>query len=181
MRYRYRVTIRLILALFFVILGLKLVDLVISPITFYLSYLSLFYLSPVLMDSTSFVIQDVTLRFISACTAGPAYLLLLLLVLFVDLKWKKIIKVFLIGVLLILVANLIRIDILIISLIKYDSTLFNTLHLFFWKVLSTVYVFLLWILLTWWFKIKEIPIYSDIKRFHWHHKESWRKHREKKH
>ena len=76
--------------------------------------------------------------------------------------------------LLILIANIIRIDILIIALVKYSSNLFNTLHLFFWKVLSTIYVVILWIFLTKLFKIKEVPIYSDFKEVYEFYKNSKR-------
>ena len=154
---------RYLLALIIMIIGLKIIYFFMSPITFYLSYYSIFYLSPILISSNSFSINNITLNFIPACTAASAYLLLILLILTVDIKPKKAFKLILMGFLLILIANIIRIDVLIIALVKYSSNLFNTLHLFFWKMLSTIYVVILWIILTKLFKIKEIPIYSDFK------------------
>ena len=166
MRYRYRVTIRIIIALLSLLVGYKIIYFLISPLTFYSSYYSLFYLEPIKITSNSFVVNGVKLNFISACAAASAYLLLLLLVLLTDIKLKEALRIFFVGSLLIFAANIIRIDILIITLIKYGSSLFNTLHLLFWKILSTIYVVLLWIFLTKTFKIKEIPIYSDFMRFY---------------
>ncbi len=171
MRYRYRLALRLSIALLATAFGIKLIYPIISPITFYLSYYSVSFLSPKLINSTSFIINDIRLNFIPACAAASAYILLIILITTVDIKFKKMLKVLIVGSLLILIANIIRIDILIIALVKYGSNLFNTLHLFFWKILSTIYVVILWILLTNWFKIKEIPIYSDFKKvYNFHEK-----------
>ncbi|MEK6922849.1 MAG: pacearchaeosortase [Nanoarchaeota archaeon] len=166
MKYGKRLILRYSIAVIFAIVGIKIIYFIFSPLTFYSSYYSIYYLSPKLIGSTSFIINNIKLNFISACTAASAYLLLVLLTLTTDIKLKKALRVIFAGSLLILIANLIRIDILIIALVKYGSNLFNTLHLFFWKVLSTVFVVILWIFLTKVFKIKEIPIYSDFKKIY---------------
>ena len=164
--------IRYLSTIILMVFGLKIVYFLISSLTFNLSYYSLFYYNPTLVSEASFIIGNHKLNFISACTAASAYLLLALLTLTTDLNLKKSIKVFLLGSVLILIANIIRIDILIIALIEFGSRTFNTLHLFFWKVLSTVYVVLLWIFLTKIFKIKNIPIYTDFKEIYKIYKES---------
>ncbi len=163
---------RYFIALFFMITGLKIIYFIISPITFYLSYLTLFFYSPSLISNTAFIIDNYRLNFIPACTAASAYLLLILLTLTTDLTIKKIIKVIVTGFIAILIGNIIRIDILIMALIEKSSTLFDTLHLFFWQVLSTIYVVLVWIGLTKLFKIAEIPLYSDLKKVFKIYKES---------
>ncbi|MFH1592762.1 MAG: pacearchaeosortase [Candidatus Woesearchaeota archaeon] len=172
MRYRNRLLFRYIAAIAIMAIGTPIIYFLLSPLTFYLSYFSIFYFSPTLIDSTSFLISNIKLNFINACTAASAYLLLILLTLTIDLKPKKTIKILLTGSLIILIANIIRIDILIIALVKYGSNLFNTVHLIFWKVLSTVFVVILWIFLTKLFKIKEIPIYSDFKKVYGFHRAS---------
>ncbi len=164
MKYLHRLFLRLAIAIFFMMLGLKIIYFFISPITFYLSYLSLFYYSPAMASTASFIIENHKLNFIPACTAASAYLLLILLTTTVDIDLKKALKVLGLGFFLILTANIIRIDILIIALIESGSGLFETLHLFFWQILSTLYVVALWIFLTKKFKIKDIPVYSDFKR-----------------
>ncbi len=166
MDYYKRLIIRYFLAIILMVFGLNIIYLLISNLTFKLSYYSLFYYNPKLISDISFLIGNNKLNFIPACTAASAYLLLILLILSIDLNLKKTIKVFLTGSLLILVANIIRIDILIISLVEFGSGAFETLHLFFWKILSTIYVVLLWIFLTKIFKIKEIPVYSDLRKIY---------------
>lgn len=166
MQHKKRLILRYFLAIIFMVLGLPVIYFLLNSLTFYISYYSVSYFSPNLISSTAFIINNVRLNFINACTAGSAYLLLILLTLTVDIKPKKALKVLFTGSLLIFIANIIRIDILIVALIKYGSNLFNTLHLLFWKILSTLFVVFLWILLTKWFKIKEIPIYSDFKHVH---------------
>lgn len=164
MKHLIKTGIRYILLLSLAIFGLKIIYPLISPITFKTSFYSLFYYSPLLLDSTSFSIENFKLNFVPACTAASAYLLLTLLTLGVDLKPKKAIKILLLGSLLIFTANIVRIDILVITLVEFGSRAFDTIHLFFWKILSSIYVVLVWIFLTKYFKIKEIPIYSDFKR-----------------
>ena len=80
------------------------------------------------------------------------------------MSFKKATKIIMQGFLLILIANLIRIDLLIILLINNYSDLFNKLHLLIWKFISTLFVVLLWIFLTKINKVEKIPIYSDYKK-----------------
>lgn len=70
---------------------------------------------------------------------------------------------FLLGSLIILIANIIRIEALIIILLKGGQNYFETLHLFIWKILSSVFVAGVWIFLIKKFKIKSVPLISDIK------------------
>jgi len=48
-------------------------------------------------------------------------------------------------------------------LVLMGSRLFETVHLFFWKILSGVVVVIIWIYLTRKYKITSIPVYDDIK------------------
>ena len=161
-----KIGIRYVCALFVMVFGLKIIYFLISPLTFKLSYWSLWYYHPTLISNASFIIQNNKLNFISACTAASAYLLLVLLTLTTKMELKKSVKVFLLGILLIFIANIIRIDVLIITLIEFGSKAFETIHLLFWKILSSIYVVLVWIFLTKIFKIEKIPIYSDSKEIY---------------
>jgi len=163
MNYYTKLSIRLFLALLTAVLGSKLIYLILSKPTFYLSYLSVFFYNPIIRENY-LLINNVKLIFVPACIAASAYLLLGLLILLTkDIKFQTSIKIFIIGSLAILIANLIRIFILIIILISYNFNTFQNLHLFFWKILSSIYVALIWILLTKYYNIKTIPIYSDLK------------------
>lgn len=115
----------------------------------------------------SLIIGNYQLQLISACISTTAYYLLVLLILTTkDISFKKRIYLFIFGSLLIFIGNLIRIDILIILLLKNKTNWAQTLHMFFWKVISSIYVLLVWIFLTRKMDIESIPIYSDIKHLY---------------
>ena len=110
------------------------------------------------------IVNGQILNFIDACVASSAYYLLVLLILFTkDIEFIKIIKMFIIGSLIILAMNVIRVTTLILILINYGTNLFETVHLAYWRFVATIYIFVVWIILIKIYKIKEIPIYSDIK------------------
>ena len=163
MKHELKLITRIIIAIA-ISLSAKLFYFVLAPITLYSSYFITKIFFPVVIKENTFLINDLTLEFVPACVAVAAYILISLLILLTkDIKPKVLIKMFVIGFFLILIANLIRIEIMIFVLIEYGNNLFKTLDLFFWKVLSTVYIVFVWILLTRLFKIKTIPVYSDVK------------------
>lgn len=172
MDYTYKLLIRWFVALFFGIF-FKIYYVIFSPLTFYATYLLLHLAgSPVIIEDGALFTEgvgailmgDLVLRFIKACTAASAYFLLtLLIVLTKEIDWKKALQMFGVGSALIFVFNLIRVNILILVLVHFDLDWFNYLHLFFWKFLSTIVVVLIWFLLVKAYKVKNIPVYSDVK------------------
>lgn len=129
----------------------------------FLSYLSL---SPFGADLNGNIISIGTkaINYVEACAAVGAYVFLALLILLTrDIDLKKGIQVFLVGTFLILIANIVRIDILAYLLVKNNVNLFLTLHMLTWKLLSGVYVAFVWIFLVRKYNIKEIPLVSDFK------------------
>jgi len=164
MKHHNSLIIRISLAILIAILGVKIFYPIISPLTFYLSYYSLFFLKPVLINNISFSIGDHIFKFVPACAAASAYLLLALLILLTKhINFRKGAKLFLIGSAIILAVNLMRIDFLAYVLLKYGSNLFDTLHNIIWRIISSTFVVTLWLGLSYAAKIKTIPIYSDFK------------------
>lgn len=164
MKYEKRLVLRL-LALVIIFLIPSLMLLIFSKPTIYLSYYSLKLLSynPILVNN-DIIINQAVLTFIPACVATSAYYLLIALVFLTkDLKLKTIIYSIVLGSSLILLFNILRVDILVFILLNFSKNLFDTLHLFIWKFLSGIYVALVWLLLIKIFKIKTIPVYSDVK------------------
>ena len=138
--------------------------LIFSPLTLHWSYLffKLFMPEAVLIGTKISTIMN-TFSFVPACTAASAYLLLTLLILLTkDLTWMKRIEMFIMGSLAILAFNLFRIELLLWFFFKFEGA-YPVMHLLFWKFLSTIFVFILWIALIKYFKVKSIPIYSDLK------------------
>jgi exosortase/archaeosortase family protein len=163
MKYLKTLTLRLLLALI-IAFSFNLFYIILNPLTFNLTYLLLKIFTNPILSINTILINSFTLKFIPACAAASAYLLLALLILLTkDIELKKGIKMFFLGSLLILIMNLTRILILIFILMNYGKDYFNLIHVIFWKIISSVFVVIVWVYLTNKFKIKSIPIYSDIK------------------
>lgn len=102
------------------------------------------------------------IEIVPACIAGAAYIFLLILNLSVPMKPKKRILTVLLSVLILLVFNILRI--FVFSLLYNNSAPFVDLtHKIFWYGISTIFVVGVWFFIIKTFKIKEIPLYSDIK------------------
>jgi exosortase/archaeosortase family protein len=137
--------------------------LTIYPVVF---LLRLIYPSVLLFGGEIITINmSVYIQIIPACIAGSAYLLLLILNLSVPMNAKKRIFSLVISVLLLLCLNILRIFGL--SVLYYNkNNFFDFTHLFFWYVLSTLFVIVIWFLTVKLFSIKEIPVYSDLDKLY---------------
>ena len=143
--------------------NLYLFYLVFTPLTIYPVYflLSLFF-EPSLMGNI-ILVNQIPIEIISACISGSAYYLLFMLNLSTpNIKIKKRIKMIFIAFASLLILNILRIFLLSLMLIK-DSVWFGITHMFFWYVLSIVFVLGIWFLEVKFFRIKQVPFYSDIK------------------
>ncbi len=162
MKYEYNLILRVLIL---IILPIKLFYLTFKPLTIYPVYLffKVINYSPIIKNDL-LTIKGIEVVFVSSCIAASAYYLLLILIMLTkDINLKTRLKMFLIGSLSILIANIIRIIILIFILINYGLNWFETFHLFLWKFVATIYVIAVWLLLTHYYKINSIPIYSDLK------------------
>jgi len=163
MKYPKKLGLRLLFIILF-LLVYNILEKILTFFTINLSNIILNLFFPSKIIENSIYVQDKVITFIPACIALTAYsLLFLLIVLTKDIKLKISIKMFLLGSLSIFVLNLIRIEILIFLLIKNNYNLFEQIHMIFWNFVSGLYVALVWIFLVTQYKIKTIPIYSDIK------------------
>jgi|SRR3989344_7866623 len=137
---------------------------ILFPVTVYISLflLRITGLSPLLVKDT-IIIGETIITFIPACIAASAYYLLFILIMLTkDISFKTAFKLFFYGSALIMFMNIIRVYIAILVLMKFGVNYFDAIHIFFWLGISSFYVALVWILLTKIFKIKTIPVYSDI-------------------
>ncbi len=98
---------------------------------------------------------------VSACVAGSAYYLLLILNLTTEMTTKQRIFSLFSSLFLLLVINILRISLFSVLLIE-DYIYFDLLHHFFWYFMSILIVVVTWFFTAWLFKIKRIPIYSDL-------------------
>ncbi len=166
MKYYKNLGLRLILAVLFVVFY-GFYEKILSPLTVYPSYfiIDLFY-NANLINGAIFI-ENYVIKFIPACIAVLAYaLLFFLIILTKDINLRKGIKFFFVGALLILTMNILRIDLLLFILIEFGDNMFDKVHLLFWNFVSGIYVALVWIYLIKKYKIKEIPVVSDIKELY---------------
>ena len=164
MKYEYKLILRTIIAL------------LIRPEIFYYAFLFLTMAFPYiilkilkydvqfLLSGGILMVGGTQIQFVEACMATTAYYLLALLILTTkDIGLKKSIKMFLIGSLLIFTMNLLRITLLVMVVVNMGLDWFNAIHMIFWYIVSTFYVLLVWIFLIRFYKVKNIPVYSDVK------------------
>lgn len=155
---------------YFLLIGLGLGNLIIfyvifTPLTVYpVSWIAQ------LIDSNSVLLQGNTIFFlgeyaqiVDACVAGAAYYLLLILNLSTPMKLKKRLKSLGFLLLVFLGLNIARIDIFLV-LLGRGFEYFDYTHRFVWYFGSTIMVVILWFINVWTFRIKEIPVYTDVKK-----------------
>ncbi len=147
------------------IVSYKIIQLITLYLTINSSKLVLnIFSSDVFIIGTFLSYNETFVKFIPACAAASAYYLLLLLVaLTKDIRLKKRLKIFLYGSLIIFIINILRITSLILLLDNNSYNLFNSTHNFFWSIIASVLVAGIWIYFTRRYRIKSIPIYSDLK------------------
>lgn len=135
-----------------------------KPLTFYSSYVvTSVFADTVFVAHDTFRIGVEEFLFVPACAAVLAYVLLYVLILFTrGISFRLGLKIALVGSVVIFLVNLLRIELLIFVLLEYGKNYFQTLHLFLWKFVSTVFVALLWIYFVLRHSIKEVPFYGDI-------------------
>jgi len=135
-----------------------------SSLTIYPVYflLNLFFEAS-LSNNLIFIGNHIPIGIISACVAGSAYYLLLILNLSIpNIKIGKRIKMICFAFLSFLIANIIRIFLLsLIYVLK--PNLFDISHKLSWYIGSIVLVVAIWFIEVKKFNIKGIPFYSDIK------------------
>ena len=161
MKYEYSLIIRLLFLLF----PPSLFYTLFLPLTIYPVFAAFRLLNfQTSISGSNLIVNAQPLAFISACIAPYAYYLILALIMLTkEIKPITRFKMFLLGSVLILFANILRIIILTLVLFYVGNNAFEFIHISFWYFVSTIYVVLVWILLTKIFKITSIPIYSDFK------------------
>ena len=137
---------------------------IITPVSRYSFYLiSKIFYSQSILTGSQIIIKNNFLTFNNACAAISAYYLIFILtILTKDIPLRNVIKMIGFGFGAIFIANLIRL-IFLISLLDIGDKFFDFWHLLIWRILATLFVALIWILLIKRYKVRNVPIYSDLK------------------
>ena len=139
-----------------------------TPATIYpvFGLFKIFFKEVLLFGNVFKINREFFIEIIPACIAGSAYYLLFILNFSISkIKIKKRIKMLLVSFAFLLVLNILRIVILSLIFVYFpaETNLFDITHKFFWYFGTTIFVVLIWFIEVKTFKIKEIPVYSDIK------------------
>ncbi|MFA7707937.1 MAG: pacearchaeosortase [Candidatus Pacearchaeota archaeon] len=136
---------------------------VFTPLTVYPVYFLLNIFFDASLMENIILIKGFPIELIPACIAGAAYYLLLILNLSTPkIKLKQRIQMILFSFPFLLILNILRIFFLSLVFLSGNS-FFDFAHRLFWYLGSTAFVVGIWFIEVKIFKIKEIPIYSDIK------------------
>ncbi len=156
------ILIRYLLLMVVAIPNLYLFYLIFTPLTIYPVYFLLRVFFNANLNQNIIVINHFSIEIIKACIAGSAYYLLLILNLSIPkIKIKKRLKMIGIAFLSLLILNILRILILV-SVVLYNPAFFDITHKIFWYAISIIFVIGIWFAEVKFFKIKQIPFYSDI-------------------
>ena len=156
--------IRYILLIFLGIGNLFIIYYLFTPLTVYPVHwiLNLFYKAIFNPFSRTIFIGNYQIELINACIAGAAYYLLLILNLSTKMASKQRVYSLIYSILALLALNIARIVILSVLLVN-DFLFFDFTHKLFWYALSIVFVIAIWFSSVYFFKIKNIPVYSDLR------------------
>lgn len=136
-----------------------------TPLTVYPVYWVLKLFFPLELINSELILINGTIEIwlIKACIAGAAYYLLFALNLALpNVKTIKRIKMILFAFSLLLIVNILRILLMSWLYIK-GNPLFDIAHLAFWYGISIIFVIIIWFLEVKIFKVKDIPVYSDLR------------------
>jgi len=142
--------------------GLYLFYAIFTPLTVYPVYFFLHKLyGAQLLAGNIIFFKGYYAEIVQACVAGAAYYLLIILSLTIPLDIKKRIKSISFILISFLIINILRITIFGM-LFSYGYKYFDIAHELTWYFGSTIIVVLVWFSNVWLFKIKSIPIYTDM-------------------
>ena len=129
--------------------------------TIYPSYFLLNFFYEASVSGYVLNVSGFEIGIVSACLAGPAYYLLLILNLTTSLDLKKRISSVFFSFGSLWMFNVFRIFLFSVLLVE-NFFYFDLLHNFFWHFMSLLLVVLIWFLTVWIFGIKKVPVYSDL-------------------
>ena len=127
--------------------------------TVFFSRLILSFFGEAISIDEFIIFKDTLFEVARACVAGSAYYLLFILSMAIPLNLIKRLKLIVYCFGIFFIVNVARI---VFMALIVGHTYFNEIHIFTWNVFSTLFVVFIWFSAVKIFKVKSIPIYSDI-------------------
>jgi len=133
---------------------------ILTPATIHTVNWALSVFTKTILVENIIILEEITIEIIPACIAGAAFYLLFILVLSTpNIKLKTRVFAIITATATLFILNIARILILVqLS----DLASFETIHWIFWHIISIIAVVAIWFGTAKLYKIKSIPIYSDI-------------------
>jgi len=158
------ILIRYLILILVAIPNLYLFYKIFTPLTIYPVYFLLnVFFEVSLIENVISISGCPVIELIPACVAGAAYYLLLILNLSIpQIKLNKRLKMIIFAFASLLIINIIRV-ILFSLLFITGFSYFDLAHKLMWYFMSIIFVAGIWFTEVKYFKIKQIPFYSDIK------------------
>lgn len=160
----FGLVVRYLFLVLLVFSGYNIIYFILGKVTIYPSLwlLKLVYHSTSLLPGTNTLfVSGYYIDIIEACIAVAAYYLLLFLNLTTHMTIQKRVKSIIFLVFSFLILNVLRIVIFSIFFLS-GYAFFSVAHTITWYIGSTLLVAFIWFVNAWMFKIREIPVYSDI-------------------
>ena len=160
-----KIFIRYLIIVLIAIPNLFIFYFIFTPATIYplLGLFKIFFKEVLLIDRIFQISDKFFIEIIRACIAGSAYYLLFILNFSIPkIKIEKRIKMLLFSFGFLLTLNILRIFILSLIFVYSSENFFNITHKLFWYFGTALFVILIWFIEVKAFKIKEIPVYSDM-------------------
>lgn len=157
------ILLRYIILVLIAVPNLFLFYFIFKPLTIYPIFSLLNTLFGASLYESTIRVGLLSIEIVNACVAGSAYYLLTILNLSTpNIKIGKRLKMLIFSLFSFLILNILRIAILSIMAIK-EMPVFDVTHKILWYLGGTIFVVGIWFLAVKIFKVKDIPIYSDLK------------------
>ena len=157
---------RYLLLVLVAMIGFKIFYFIFLPLTIYPLYFLFKIFLEINLVGNVFFIGNLSIGIIGACVAGSAYSLLFILNLSIpNVKISKRLKMIGFSFGIFFLINILRIFVLSLMYVT-DSSWFEIAHKLFWYLGSTLFVILIWFWEVYLFKIKSVPIYTDLKHLY---------------
>ncbi len=134
---------------------------ILIPLTLHTTNIIIKIFTPTTILKNTIHFNQTTIQIIQPCVAGSAfYLLLILLLSTANIKPLVRTKAIATALIAFFILNISRI-LLLSTITKLPS--FETIHFIFWHIVSTIFVVATYLSTIKFYKIKSIPIYTDLK------------------
>ena len=148
--------------------GLWIFYFIFTPLTVHPVFFLFNYFFGATLEGTTVYVRSIPIELIKACIAGSAYYLLLIFNLSTPaIKITQRLRMIFFSFLIFLVINIIRIVVLATMYIS-GSSIFDITHLLTWYAGSVILVVVIWFYQVKIYKLKEIPVYSDLRFLYKH-------------